>query len=197
MPSNSNHKPLGDFTIRPVGIIKNTLKKPFLTAGDNGIEMSEPVEAVRAKIRETHSMKSKIIIRKELTAILDGIEGYSHLMVLYWAHKVPKNSRSLTRVHPMGQKENPLMGIFSTFSPARPNPVLMTLVRLHARKENILEVTGMDAIDGSPVIDIKPYVNEWYPQGDIRVPDWMQRMLEEADTHEDGVDLSRDVLPAQ
>ena len=194
MSSNSNHKPLSDFTIRPVGIIKNTLKKPFLVASNDGIEMSEPVEAVKAKIRESHNMKSKIIIRKELTAILDGIEGYSHLMVLYWAHKVPKNSRSLIRVHPMGRKENPLMGIFSTFSPARPNPVLMTLVRLYTRKENILEVTGMDAVDGSPVIDIKPYVSAWYPQDDIRMPDWMQRMLEEADSPEDGVDLSRDVL---
>jgi tRNA (Thr-GGU) A37 N-methylase len=78
----------------------------------------------------------------------------------------------------MGSMENPLTGIFSTFSPARPNPILVTVAKLHKREGNILHVSGLDAIDGSPVIDIKPYVREFYPQEETRIPDWIQRFLE-------------------
>ena len=92
---------------------------------------------------------------------------------------MPEKSRLLTQVHPMGRKENPRVGIFATCSPARPNPVLMTVVRLHGRKENVLQVSGLDAVDESPVIDIKPYVKEFYPQQEIRVPEWMERICRE------------------
>jgi tRNA (Thr-GGU) A37 N-methylase len=79
----------------------------------------------------------------------------------------------------MGRKEYPLVGIFCTCSPARPNPVLMTVVRLHKKEGNILKVSGLDAIDGSPVIDIKPYVEDFYPRKDVRISGWMQRICEQ------------------
>ena len=79
----------------------------------------------------------------------------------------------------MGRKDYPIQGIFSTCSPARPNPVLMTVVRLIERKDNILVVTGLDAVNESPVIDIKPYVGRFYPDEDIRIPDWMQQIQQE------------------
>jgi len=84
-------------------------------------------------------------------------------------------------VHPMGRADIPKTGIFSTCSPARPNPVLATVVRLHARRGNVLEVTGLDAVDGSPLIDIKPYVPSHYPQADVRVPAWMEELMKEID----------------
>jgi len=76
----------------------------------------------------------------------------------------------------MGRKEIPLMGVFSTCSPARPNPVLTTVVRLCGRKENVLEITGLDTVDGSPVIDIKPYVKDSYPQERVTIPEWMEQL---------------------
>ena len=167
------------FNLRAGGIIKNRTKEPFLTAGDSDIKMQGEIDAIRAEIRESYRMISEIIINKDIMNILDGIEEYSHLVVLYWAHKVPEKSRRLTQVHPMGSKETPLAGIFSTCSPARPNPVLMSLVRLCAKKENLLQVSGLDAIDGSPVIDIKPYVKEFYPQEDVLIPEWMQKLCRE------------------
>jgi tRNA (Thr-GGU) A37 N-methylase len=57
--------------------------------------------------------------------------------------------------------------------------VLATVVRLHVRRGNVLEVAGLDAVDGSPVIDIKPYVPAQYPKGDVRVPAWMDRLMRE------------------
>lgn len=164
------------FSLRAVGIIRNEIKEPFLTAGDSDIKIQGEIDAVRAEIRESYQMISDIIINEDIVDILSGIEEYSHLVVIYWAHKVPDQSRLLTQVHPMGRKEAPLSGIFCTCSPARPNPVLMCVVRLCSREENILRVKGLDAVDGSPVIDIKPYVKEFYPQKEVYVPEWMQQL---------------------
>jgi len=166
-------------TLRPVGIIRNKVREPFLSAGDGDIEMRGGIDAVRADIRESHQDISEIIINKGIMDILDGIEEYSHLVVLYWAHRVPDQSRLLTRVHPMGRKDYPLAGIFATCSPVRPNPVLMTVVQLRGRRENVLQVSGLDAVDGSPIIDIKPYIKESYSQSEVIVPEWMERLCQE------------------
>ena len=58
-------------------------------------------------------------------------------------------------------------------SPARPNSILATVVRLLERKENVLKVEGLDALDGSPIVDIKPYNTMYYARGDVKVADWM------------------------
>jgi tRNA-Thr(GGU) m(6)t(6)A37 methyltransferase TsaA len=165
--------------LREVGRVRNEVKKPILVAGEDGIELQEDLDAVKRRVHRTECDISEIIIEEEMIDILHGIEDYSHLVVLYWAHLVPEPSRSLTHVHPMGRADFPLMGIFSTCSPARPNPVLMTIVRLHEKKENVLRVSGLDAVDGSPVIDIKPFVGDFYTRQDVRIPGWMQRIIDE------------------
>ncbi len=114
-------------TLRPVGIIKNKIEEPFLVAGDAGLEIREEFNSTMDHVRGMHQSISEIVIDERLIDILDGIEDYSHLVVLYWAHKVPEEGRSLTRVHPMGRADIPEVGIFSTCSPARPNPVLTTV----------------------------------------------------------------------
>lgn len=170
--------------IQPVGIIKSSIGEPSLTAGNNGIERRESAEGVIARQRAQRQKISEIIIEKKWNELLDGIEGFSHLLVLYWAHLVPEESRSLKKVHPMGRKENPLTGIFATRSPARPNPVLMTVVQLISRDKNTLTVTGLDAVDGSPVVDIKPYVPETLSGDEVRIPEWMERILRESHQEE-------------
>jgi tRNA-Thr(GGU) m(6)t(6)A37 methyltransferase TsaA len=178
-PSDDSHKTFDPIMLRPVGVVRNEVDEPFLKAKEEGIEIKERMAAIKARVRKIREMKSEIVIRREMAEILHGVEEYSHLMVLYWAHKLPEQSRSLTRVHPMGRKDIPLTGIYSTCSPARPNPVLACVVRLCGIRDNVLEVAGIDAINGSPVIDIKPYVREWYPQKGIRIPEWMRRLQEE------------------
>jgi tRNA-Thr(GGU) m(6)t(6)A37 methyltransferase TsaA len=165
--------------VHAVGTVKNDVKKPFLVAGDDGIQLQGDVDAVRRRVRRSDDNISEIIIKEDLIDILQGIDDYSHLVVLYWAHKVPESSRALTRVHPMGRADFPLVGIFCTCSPARPNPILTTVVRLRGREENVLTVSGLDAVDGSPVLDIKPFVGDFYARGDVRIPGWMQRIVGE------------------
>ncbi len=173
------NKKLSQIVLRPVGTIKNKIKKPFLSAEDDGIKMKGDLDDVRRNIRKMHKEVSEIIINEELIETIEDIEKYSHITILYWANKVPEKSRLLTKVHPMGRKENPNVGIFSTCSPARPNPILVTVVKLHKREKNILYVSGLDAVNGSPVIDIKPFVKEFYPQDEIRIPEWMAKIIEE------------------
>lgn len=179
MESTAGTSQLSGMVLRAVGIVKNRVKEPILRAGEKDIEMQGEMDDVKKKINAVYNAMSEIIIEKSCINLLDGIDDYSHLVVLYWAHKVPESSRLLTNVHPMGKKENPLMGVFSTCSPARPNPLLMTVVRLHKKDKNVLHVSGLDAIDGSPVLDIKPYVMEFYPREDIRIPEWMRRIQDE------------------
>jgi tRNA-Thr(GGU) m(6)t(6)A37 methyltransferase TsaA len=165
---------MNDMVIKPVGVVRNNIKEPSLVAhsGDlnrqnEGRRPSRPAESV-----------SEIIIDPSFAGIIDGIEDFSHLLVLYWAHRVTPEGRSLTKVHPMGRKDLPLVGVFSTCSPARPNPVLVIAVRLLERSGYTLRVQGLDAVDGSPVVDIKPYLPSYYAIEDAKLSDWMNHILE-------------------
>jgi tRNA-Thr(GGU) m(6)t(6)A37 methyltransferase TsaA len=164
-----------EIKLKPVGFVRNDTKEPSLVARHGDLDYENQAH------RPTHPSEivSEIVIDATFAGILDGIEDFSHLLVLYWAHLVEPKGRSLTRVHPMGRKDLPLVGIFSTCSPARPNPILVIAVRLLERSGNILRVEGLDAVDGSPVVDIKPYLPSYYGMKDVVLSDWMNRILSE------------------
>jgi tRNA-Thr(GGU) m(6)t(6)A37 methyltransferase TsaA len=86
---------------------------------------------------------------------LDRIDNARHLIVLTWLHLADRN---LLRVIPPGEREE--RGVFAARSPHRPNPIGHCVVDLLGRKGNVLTVRGLDAINGTPVIDIKPFVPE-------------------------------------
>ena len=98
---------------------------------------------------------SMIEIDKKLIDGLVDIDGFTHLHIFYWLHKT--NSYSLTANPPMDIKPH---GLFATRSPHRPNPIAHSVVELIKRKNNILYVKGLDAIEGTPVFDIKPYIKK-------------------------------------
>jgi tRNA-Thr(GGU) m(6)t(6)A37 methyltransferase TsaA len=168
-----------EIVLKPVGVVRSEIKEPVLRADSNGITLKEKLINVKAEQDKIRAMISEIVIEPSLTELLDDIEGYSHLMILYWAHKVPAESREITKVHPMGLKEIPKKGIFATCSPARPNPVLLTAVKLVEHKGNVIRVEGLEAIDGSPVIDIKPYVRGYHSAENPISPEWMEKIHKE------------------
>ena len=89
---------------------------------------------------------------------LDGLDTYSHIIILYWFHlRDTEAERSVLTVVPRRHPEAPEVGVFSSRSPSRPNPIGLCVVELVKREEDILSVKGLDALDGSPIIDIKPY----------------------------------------
>jgi tRNA-Thr(GGU) m(6)t(6)A37 methyltransferase TsaA len=114
---------------------------------------------------------SEIVIDENLTEALDGIEDFSHIIVLYWMHRLREKNPPLKQ-RPMGNMNRPLRGLFALRTPNRPNPIGKTTARLLERRDNILRVEGLDALDGSPVIDIKPYL-PGYDAADATVPDWI------------------------
>ena len=140
---------LEPFTLIPVGIVSSPVKKPVLRADEEGISQEEQDVDVTEHHRKRKTTISEIWINPELEGILDGIDGFSHIMVLYWPHLVDEERRKLLKVHPMGRKDIPRQGIYATCSPARPNPVLVTAVRLLERRDNMLRVQGSKLLRGA------------------------------------------------
>jgi tRNA-Thr(GGU) m(6)t(6)A37 methyltransferase TsaA len=96
---------------------------------------------------------SQIEVFKEFEEGLKDIEGFSHIIVIYWFHK-SRGYHLLVKT----PWDDSLHGLFTTRSPRRPCPLGLTVAELVAREKNILKVKGLDAIDGTPLLDIKPYV---------------------------------------
>jgi len=119
---------------------------------------------------------SEIVVDSRLTEALDGLEEFSHIIVLYWMHQVPTLGQVPTKIHPRGRQELPPVGLFASRAPCRLNPVGETTVRLLERQDNILKVEGLDAIDGTPVIDIKPYIPGYDSVTDAKAPSWVTKL---------------------
>ncbi|MGQ9921113.1 MAG: tRNA (N6-threonylcarbamoyladenosine(37)-N6)-methyltransferase TrmO [Desulfobacca sp.] len=122
---------------------------------------------------ERRSGKVFIVVAPARAEGLDGIEAFSHLWVIYWFHgnDTPEKRRTL-KVHPRGNPLNPLTGVFATRSPMRPNLLGLQVCRLVERQGNRLEVAGLDAWDGSPVLDLKPYVPQIDAVPQATIPSW-------------------------
>jgi len=126
-----------DIRLKPIGYVKT--------------------DADEDRIREDRKgVVSEIVLSEGLSKALDGIEDFSHLFILFYMHKAISKLSS-PKVHPRGRQDLPLVGLFATRSPCRPNPIGLTLVELMERRGNVIKVRGLDAIDGTPIIDIKPY----------------------------------------
>ncbi len=160
--------------LKPVGTVRNGSHEASWGAEFSSMDWRERA----ARMKTQSQAVSELVLNDDLDGILDGIDDFSHLIVLYWSHLVPEARRSVTRVHPLGSTDFPLVGVFATHSPARPNSILVTVVRLLERNGNVLKVVGLDALDGSPILDIKPYLPEEMDIKDIKMPNWMRKMHE-------------------
>ncbi len=140
----------------------------------------EPIGRVENGLtRENHGgweeKDSVIALDSGLAEALLGLDGFSHLIVLYDLDQVRDRfagSPLPQKVHPRGRKDMPLIGLFASRTPARPNPLAMTVVRLLKIEGARLTVRGLDAIDGSPVLDIKPYLPANDCVKDPVIPEW-------------------------
>jgi tRNA-Thr(GGU) m(6)t(6)A37 methyltransferase TsaA len=142
--------------VKSIGVVRNSVKEPQTEGWE--------------------SVESRIIVQDRWAGALDGLEGFSHIFVIYWMHRVSEElRRTTTHVHPRGDPQIPLQGVFATRSPLRPNPIGLSVVPIVGRRGNVLRVRGLDAINGTPVLDLKPYVapSDSVPQATI--PAWLQR----------------------
>jgi tRNA-Thr(GGU) m(6)t(6)A37 methyltransferase TsaA len=139
--------------LTPIGFVKNSLIEP--------------------KREDVQSVTSEIIVNEDLKEALSGIDEFSHIIVIYWMHLLPSSERSIMKVHPERNQNLPLTGVFATRSPARPNPMGIATVKLLEHRDNILKVMGLDAINGTPVLDIKPYIPGSEPPTGAKTPGWL------------------------
>ena len=116
---------------------------------------------------------SEIEIDASWAEALEGLEGFSHIWILWWLDRFPDPPEVL-RVRSGGRPNVPLVGIFATRSPHRPNPIALTPVRLLEREGCRLRVVGLDAAQGTPVLDIKPYLRRGDLIAEATAPRWME-----------------------
>ena len=113
-----------------------------------------------------------------LIAGTQGLEAFSHVLVVYLMHEATFDpGRDLVR-RPRGRDDMPDVGIFAQRTRHRPNPIGVSVVRLLAVAGGTVRVQGLDAIDGTPVLDLKPYVPVFDRIPDARTPIWMDRLME-------------------
>ena len=103
-----------------------------------------------------------------------GLEGFSHVHVLFWFHEndTPELRRTL-QVHPRKNTAHPLTGVFATHSPMRPNLIGLSRCRITGIEGSRIAIDAIDARDGSPVIDIKCFIPDAQPLTDVRLPEWV------------------------
>lgn len=102
---------------------------------------------------------------------------FSHVHVIFVMDQVPENKIELGARHPRNNTNWPKVGIFAQRGKNRPNRIGETICRLERIEGLCLHVRGLDAIDGSPVLDIKPWVREFGPRGEVRQPEWMDGLM--------------------
>jgi tRNA-Thr(GGU) m(6)t(6)A37 methyltransferase TsaA len=100
--------------------------------------------------------RTLIVLDKKYEAGLKGLEKHSYVHVVYWFDRndTPEN-RAILQVHPRGDNNNPLTGVFATHSPFRPNLIAITKCDIISIEENVIKIKDIDAFDGSPVLDLK------------------------------------------
>ena len=147
-------------TLQPIGLVKNS-RKEIEDDGWGGVV-------------------SEIVLDESLSEeSLWGIEEFSHAEVVFYFHKVDKEKIVTRARHPRNNPAWPRVGIFAQRGKNRPNRIGLAAVRIISRAGKVLRVEGLDAIDGTPVLDIKPILAEFLPQGDIRQPEWSKELMRE------------------
>jgi tRNA-Thr(GGU) m(6)t(6)A37 methyltransferase TsaA len=125
------------------------------------------------KVDSWREIDSEIVLEEQFEPLLDGIEDFSHIVVIGWLHEIEGFA---PRVHPRGRKDLPEVGVFATRTPHRPNPVGVTVVKLISIEGPVLKVTGLDFHNGTPVLDIKPFTPRNLGIADMRIPEWMKTL---------------------
>lgn len=149
-----------EFVVKPIGYVRNT----------------------RTEIEDDQwgSIVSEIELIDDLNASsLEGIDEFSHLEIIFYFDKVADDKIQYEARHPRNNKEFPKVGIFAQRGKNRPNKLGLTTVELLEHHHNKLIVKHLDAIDGTPIIDIKPVMKEFLPDREVKQPEWSRKLMED------------------
>lgn len=122
------------------------------------------------------SVISELHVLPEWAPGLQGLEEFSHLLVVFYMHQSSFDATDLVR-RPQGRADMPELGIFAQRAKHRPNPIGLTAVEVVEIVDNIVRVRGLDAIDGTPVLDLKPYFPAFDRRDTATTPEWVDRLM--------------------
>jgi tRNA (adenine37-N6)-methyltransferase len=143
-----------------------------------------PIGFVKSSITERTDRSwgqttSRILLQPDYIGALSGLKNFSHAIIITYLHEAKYEKEKHLQRRPRGLESMPKVGIFSQRAKDRPNPIGVTTVKILDVGESYIEVKGLDAINNTPVLDIKPY----YPQYDQihspKVPEWVNRLMED------------------
>ena len=142
----------------------------------------EPIGYVRNEVTERKDVAwgedtSTIVLEESYISGLKGLEDFSHVIILYYLDKAKYVKEKHLQRRPQNREDMPIVGIFSQRGKDRPNQIGMTSVEIVSVSDDRIVVKGLDAIDGTPVLDIKPYYPV-YDKKDASVPEWVERLME-------------------
>jgi tRNA-Thr(GGU) m(6)t(6)A37 methyltransferase TsaA len=137
----------------------------------------QPIGHVRngerdAARQDWRGVRSRIELRPDLEAALLGLSDYSHVLVIGWLDEIPAELRERRQAYPSGDERLPLQGALALRGGARPNPISVTVCRLRKIDGATLEVEDLDLIDGTPVLDVKPYIAFYDAVSKASLPKW-------------------------
>lgn len=147
-----------DIILKPIGVVKNNIEQPGFNSWEEII--------------------SEIEINKKYRQGLDRLDEFSHITILFWMNQVLSSKRTLLEIHPRDRQDLPLVGIFATRSQMRPNPIGVTTVKLLKINDNILSVQGLDALNRTQVIDIKPFIPNESLSYKVITPMWVKKLID-------------------
>lgn len=145
--------------------------------------MFEPIGFIKTDVTEKVDVNwgeavSEIVINSELADGLKGLDGFSHVMILYHLDEARFIKEKHLVRRPQGREDMPNIGIFAQRAKDRPNSIGVTTVKILSVRQNIVRVQGLDAINGTPVLDIKPYYPQYDMKEDAAVPEWVNILME-------------------
>ncbi|MDO8687516.1 MAG: tRNA (N6-threonylcarbamoyladenosine(37)-N6)-methyltransferase TrmO [Dehalococcoidales bacterium] len=120
-------------------------------------------------------VESKIVLQEHLILALSGLDSFSHLLVVFWMHQA--EPPTILQRRPQGRDDMPEVGLFAQRSKHRPNPIGITAVPLVRVSGCEVVVRGLDAVNGTPVLDIKPYYPHFDSPAEVRLPAWVDRLM--------------------
>jgi tRNA (adenine37-N6)-methyltransferase len=121
--------------------------------------------------------KTALEILPQYQETLLGLQKFSHLLVFYWFNQndTPEK-RAILQVHPRKDESNPLTGVFATRSPQRPNLIGFSVCRIKSIDGRLITIDEIDAFNGTPIIDLKPYIPASDSIPDAQVPHWVKKI---------------------
>ena len=155
-----------------VGMVAGYAAQNSVIAAENGEQMKYFKLFPIGKV-EKQAQSVRLRIFDEYIDGLLGLDGWSHVQVFYWFDKndTPQQ-RKILKVHPRGDKQNPITGVFACRAPFRPNLIALSVCKVISVQNNFVTVDEIDAFNDTPILDLKPYIPLDAPTQNIRVPDW-------------------------